>query len=61
MPSRPQPPRARGEIREGLEIELLLDMLTGPFYYRGLFGHAPITTHMTHDVVEYVLRIVRRP
>ncbi len=53
--------RARGEIRESLEIELLLDMLTGPFYYRVLFGHAPITAHMTHDVVEYVLRIVRRP
>jgi AcrR family transcriptional regulator len=52
--------RARGEIREGLEIELLLDMLTGPFYYRALFRHAPITAHMTGDVVKYVTRIAAR-
>src|SRR5579863_5352878 len=51
---------ARGEIREGLEIELLLDMLTGPFYYRALFRHAPITTHMTRDVVNYITRIAAR-
>ncbi len=52
--------RARGEIREGLEIELLLDMLTGPFYYRALFGHAPITAPMTRDVVTYITRIAAR-
>jgi AcrR family transcriptional regulator len=51
---------ARGEIREGLEIELLLDMLTGPFYYRALFGHAPITVHVTREVVKYVTRIAAR-
>jgi AcrR family transcriptional regulator len=51
---------ARGEIREGFETELLLDMLTGPFYYRALFGHAPITAHMTRDVVKYITRIVAR-
>src|ERR1700740_1448930 len=52
--------RARGEIREGLEIELLLDMLTGPFYYRAFFRHAPITAHMTRNVVKYVTRIAAR-
>jgi AcrR family transcriptional regulator len=51
---------ARGEIREGLEIELLIDMLTGPFYYRALFGHAPITAHMTREVVKYVTGIAAR-
>jgi AcrR family transcriptional regulator len=50
--------QARGEARSGPEIELLLDMLTAPFYYRALFGHAPITRRMAHDVVEYLLRIV---
>jgi Tetracyclin repressor-like, C-terminal domain len=50
--------QARGEAHGGLEIELLLDMLTGPFYYRALFGHAPITRRMAHDVVEHVLQIV---
>jgi len=48
---------ARGEVRGDLEIELVLDMLTAPFYYRTLFGHAPISRRMTRDVVEYVLRV----
>jgi len=50
--------RARGEARKGLDVELLLDMLAGPFYFRTLFGHAPINRRMTRDVVEYVLKIV---
>lgn len=52
--------RVRGEIRGDLEVELLLDMLTGPFYYRALFGHAPITAHMTREVVKYITRIAAR-
>ena len=52
--------RARGEARADLEIELLLDMLTGPFYYRALFGHAPITARMTREVVKYITRIAAR-
>jgi AcrR family transcriptional regulator len=52
--------RVRGEIRGDLDSELLLDMLTGPFYYRALFGHAPITTHTTRDVVRYIMRIAAR-
>jgi AcrR family transcriptional regulator len=51
---------ARGEIRNGFDVELLLDMLTGPFYYRTLFGHAQITHRMAHEAVDYVLRIVGR-
>jgi AcrR family transcriptional regulator len=50
--------RARREVRANLDIELLIDMLTGPFYYRTLFGHAPITQRMTREVVRYVLRVV---
>jgi AcrR family transcriptional regulator len=49
--------QARHEIGDDLDIELMLDMLTGPFYYRALFGHAHISRRMTQDVVEYVLRI----
>jgi AcrR family transcriptional regulator len=49
--------RARGEVRTDLDVELVLDMLTGPFYYRTLFRHAPITRRTTRDVVEYVLRV----
>ncbi len=50
--------RAREEVRSDLDIELVIDMLTGPFYYRRLFGHAPITRRLTQDVVSYVLRVV---
>jgi hypothetical protein len=50
--------RARQEVGSDLDIELVIDMLTGPFYYRRLFGHAPITRRLTHDVVSYVLRVV---
>jgi AcrR family transcriptional regulator len=53
--------RARGEIRTDLDVELMLDMLTGPFYYRTLFGHAPVTRRTTRDVVNYVLRVVALP
>jgi Tetracyclin repressor-like, C-terminal domain len=50
--------RRRGEVRSGLDVELVLDMLTGPFYYRTLFGHAPISQDMARQVVSYVLRVV---
>jgi len=47
----------RGDITAGLDIELLLDMLTGPFYFRILFGHAPLDSRLAHTVTEYILRI----
>jgi AcrR family transcriptional regulator len=49
--------RARRQIRPDLDVDLALDVLTGPFYFRALFGHAPITRKMTRDIVDYVLRI----
>jgi len=53
--------RARRQARRDLDVELVLDMLTGPFYYRALFGHAPITRAMTSAVVDYVLRVAAPP
>ena len=50
----------RGEARAGMDVELLLDMLAAPFYFRALFGHAQIDRRMTREVVEYVLKIVAR-
>lgn len=49
--------RDRGEA-DDVDVELAIDMLTAPFYYRALFGHAPITRRMTEEVVSYVLRLV---
>ena len=33
----------RGEARGDLDVEAVLDMLTAPFYFRTLFGHAPVS------------------
>jgi len=52
--------RIRGEAREDLDFELVLDLLAGPFYFRTLFGHARANHRMTRDVVDYVLKIVAR-
>jgi AcrR family transcriptional regulator len=50
---------ARGESGRGFDIDLLIDMLTAPFYFRALFGHLPATPATVNTVVEYVLSIVR--
>jgi AcrR family transcriptional regulator len=50
---------ARGESGRGFDIELLIDMLTAPFYFRALFGHLPSTRATVNSVVDYVLSIVR--
>jgi AcrR family transcriptional regulator len=51
--------RQRGEAREGLDVELVLDMLTGPFYFRTLFGHVPMRLKTTRAVVGYVLQVIK--
>ncbi len=51
--------RARGEARGGADIELLLDLLAAPFYFRTLFGHARVDRRLTRGVVELALKIVR--
>jgi AcrR family transcriptional regulator len=46
----------RGEIRSDVNIELLMDMLTAPFYFRTLFGHVKLRSAMIEAVVDTVLR-----
>jgi AcrR family transcriptional regulator len=50
---------ARGECGRGFDIEVLIDMLTAPFYFRALFGHLACTPATVNSVVDYVLAIVR--
>jgi AcrR family transcriptional regulator len=52
--------RVRGEALNDLDVELLLDMLTGPFYFRTLFGHASMSFENTGQIVDYVLRVLKR-
>jgi AcrR family transcriptional regulator len=52
--------RLRGEASAPFDIELLLDMLASPFYFRTLFRHASVDRRMTRQVVDDVLKIVAR-
>jgi AcrR family transcriptional regulator len=47
---------ARGETADGLDYELLLDVLTAPYYFHALFSRARITSEMSGKIVEYALR-----
>ena len=51
--------KARGDVAHDLDIELLLDMLTGPFYFRTLFGHARMDRRMANGIVEYILNAAK--
>ena len=51
--------RARGEARDDMDVELLLDMLTGPFYFRTLFGHASMSLKDTAQIVDYIVRLIK--
>lgn len=53
--------RARGEARDDIDVELLLDMLTGPFYFRTLFGHASMSLKNATQIVSHVLRLIEPP
>jgi hypothetical protein len=52
--------RIRGEALNDLDAELLLDMLTAPFYFRTLFGHASMNFEHTGQIVDHVLRVLKR-
>ena len=52
---------ARGESTRGHDLEVLIDMLTAPFYFRALFGHLRSSPAMVDTIVDHVLSIVRPP
>ena len=49
--------RVRGEIGATLDVEVLLDLLAAPFYFRTLFGHGRVDGRLTREVVEAVLGV----
>jgi AcrR family transcriptional regulator len=51
--------QARGEAARNIDVELVLDMLTGPFYFRTLFAHATISRQTARRVVDYVVGILQ--
>src|SRR5271170_6332981 len=50
--------RSRGEACNDIDVELLLDMLTAPFYFRTLFGHASMSLENAAQIVNHVLRLI---
>jgi hypothetical protein len=51
--------RARGEAPGELDVELLLDLLTAPFYFRTLFGHASMSLENSGQIVDWVLCAIK--
>lgn len=47
--------QARGEIASDADPEVIVDMLTAPFFYRRLVAHRPIPTTLARSLVDQVL------
>jgi AcrR family transcriptional regulator len=46
---------ARGEIPDGVDVEVAIDLLWGPLYHRLFHGHAPLNEHFARRSVDTVL------
>lgn len=46
----------RGELRDGLDLEVAIDMVTAPIFIRRLITDAPITPEATDEAVEILIR-----
>jgi AcrR family transcriptional regulator len=44
----------RGELREGLDLEVAVDSLYGPIYYRLLVSHAPLEEDFADTLADHV-------
>ena len=44
----------RGELREGLDPEVAVDVLYGPIYYRMLVGHAPLNEDFADALADHI-------
>lgn len=47
---------AAGEIRADIELEVVLDLLYGPLFFRLLMGHAPLDLDFSDQLLEHALR-----
>jgi AcrR family transcriptional regulator len=47
---------ARGELRAGTDVELALDLLSGPLFWRFLITGGPVDEPLAHGAVQAVLR-----
>jgi AcrR family transcriptional regulator len=47
--------RERGELAAGVDLEILTDMLAGPFFYRRFIAHRPIPPDLVDGVIAQAL------
>lgn len=47
---------ARGDLRRGLDLDLAIDLLAGPLFYRFLLTGAPVDRQLANNVVRIVIR-----
>ena len=47
---------ARGDLRDDVDLELILDMIGSLVHYRALFGHAPTSDAEIERAVEALLQ-----
>ena len=52
---------ANGDLRPDLDVELVMDQLYGPLYFRLLFGHAPLLDDLAPRLVRQLLDGVSHP
>jgi AcrR family transcriptional regulator len=44
----------RGELRDDIDLEVAVDVLYGPIYYRMLVGHAPVDNGFTDALADHI-------
>lgn len=47
--------RERGQLPPDLDLEVVTDLLAGPFFYRRFIAHRPIPPDLINDVITHVL------
>ncbi len=49
--------RERGQLPGDLDLDVVIDLLTGPFFYHRFIAHRPIPPDLVNDVIAQVLAI----
>ncbi len=51
----------RGELREGMNVEVVIDALYSPLFYRLLLKHQPLTKKLVNELVDVVMKGIAKP
>jgi AcrR family transcriptional regulator len=54
--------RYRGKyLRDDVDLDMVMDCLYGPLYYRLMVGHGPLSEKYTDTLTDLLLRSIRKP